>query len=333
MNGPDFSVLAETFPKAETFVCFIHPQATYDAVAAATSLQAALTQSGKSCSVVCDEPMRVEYNYLLGVDKIKQKVGNRDLVVSFAYDEQSVDEVSYHINKEEGRFELVIQPKKGAPTLDPNTIDVKQAGLSADVIFLFGYHSFDELGEVYNKEKYAINHSFSVAVTRSEINPFAKLHLTLQPEDFSYSELIYFLIRQLQIVEIKDDLATNLLGGIEYASQQFADSRLPARVFETVANLMRRGGQRQADNPAFDNLNAPIRQPNPEVRPTQVGNSLPAGLNQGIPPAGGPAPVQAQSVMPQTQAIPAQPASSPQSVSANSSDLAQAMSGKIKPTA
>jgi hypothetical protein len=259
-NTVDFSALGQVFPSAQSVICFIHPQATYDAVAAALSMCLAIRQTGKSCEVLCEEPMRVEYNYLVGIDKVQQSVGNRDLVIAFDYHEEQVDKVSYNINEETQRFELIISPKSGAQPLDPNTVNFSRSGLSADLIFLFGYHSMDEMGEVYKKEKYTLDQAYSVAFTQNKVNPFARMHLALRPENFSYSEMVFFVIRQLQMGEVKDDLATNLLSGMEYATERFMQANLPARVFESVAFLIRSGGRRQADNPAFQQLNTPIRQ-------------------------------------------------------------------------
>lgn len=291
-QGPDFRALATVLEEAKNIVCFIHPQATYDAVAAALSLQLAGEQSGRSVEVVCEEQMRVEYSHLVGIDRVQQSVGNRDLIVSFAYNEDQVDKVSYNVDDNNQRFELVISPKSGAKTLDPSTIEFRRAGMSADIIYLFGYHALEELGEMYTKEKYTIDSAFTVAVTQSQIPAFAKLHLTLQEEQLSYSELVYFMIRQLQVAEIKDDIATNLLSGMEYASERFLSSNLSARTFETVANLMRRGGQRHNDNPAYQYLSMPIRQDGeaynnnttldqPVRRPEPGQSSVPQGMISG----------------------------------------------------
>lgn len=260
-HGPDLSALASVSGEAKSFVCFIHPQATFDAVAAALAFQLAAQEAGKSVEVVCEEPMRVEYSHLIGIDRIRQEVGNRDMVISFAYSEDQVDKVSYNVDDENKRFELVIAPKNGAQPLDPSTVEFRRSGLTADVVLLFGFHGFDELGEYYQKEKYVIDSAYSVAFTQSAISPFAKLHVTLQPDQYSYSEIMYFLIRQLQLAEVKDDLATNLLSGIEYATDRFMSASLSARTFETIANLMRRGARRLPQNPAFQYLNMPIRTP------------------------------------------------------------------------
>ncbi len=309
-NNPDYSALGQIFPDAKSIVCFIHPQATYDAVAAATSLCLAIRQTGKNCEVLCEEPMRVEYNYLVGIEKIKESIGNRDLVISFDYNEDQVDKVSYNINEGTNRFELIISPKIGTPALDPNTISFMQSGLSADLIFLFGYHSFSELGELYEKEKYAIEQAYSVAFTQNHVTPFAKMHQTMREDNFSYSEMVYFLIRQLQIAQINDDLATNILSGMEYATDRFMNPEIPARVFETVATLMRSGGRRQPDNPAFIHLNTPIRQ-----SPEMVAQNAPSTF-QNV----GPQELKGETVPPKATV---RPKSSSQSVS--SSDFARAM--------
>lgn len=259
-NGPDFSALGQVFPQAKSVVCFIHPQATYDAVAAALTLSLAAHEAGKSCEVVCEEPMRVEYNYLVGIDQIQQSVGNRDLVISFAYNEEQVDKVSYNIDEQNKRFELIIAPKTGAQPLDPGTLAFTRSGLSADVVFLFGYHSLSELGAVYEKERYVIDRAYTVAFTQNKIQTFAKLHMALKNDNYSYSEMVYFMIRQLQIAEVKGDMATNILSGLEYATERLMQGNLPARIFETMATLLRQGGQRRPDNPAFEHLNTPIRQ-------------------------------------------------------------------------
>lgn len=322
-NGPDFSALGQVFPEAKSIICFIHPQATYDAVAAATSLCLAAKAAGKSCEVMCEEPMRVEYNYLVGIEKITQSVGNRDLVISFDYDEEQVDKVSYNIDEQSQRFELIIAPKSGAQPLDPSTINFSRAGLSADVMFLFGFHSLNELGEIYQKEQYVFDQAYTVALTQSKIQPFAKLHLTLRPDNFSYSEMVYFMIRQLQMTEVKEDLATNLLSGLEYATERLMQPNLSARVFETVATLLRQGARRQPDNPAFEHLNTPIRE-------VEAAASTPASMGQSgfsrpmsgqIDPAfpsGSVTPVQGQ-----PESVPGQTGPRTQNVSA--SEFAQAM--------
>ncbi len=262
--GHDITPLAQAAQEAKSVVLCIHPQSTYDAVAAALTWKQVWEQAGKSVAVVCSAPMRAEYASLFGIEQVQTEVGNRDLVMSFAYDENVVDKVSYNVNEQSGQFELIISPKNGVLPLNPANISFKNAGVSADIVVLFGFHSFNELGEVYEKERYSIDHAFTVAVTQNSVSHFAKMHVALQPEHLNYSEWVYFVLSQLQIGVIDESAAHNLLQGIEYATDRLAVVDSP-RTFETVAQLMRLNARRQSQNPAFDFLATPINAPAAEL--------------------------------------------------------------------
>ena len=272
--GHDITPLANISPEAKSVLICIHPQSTYDAVAAALAWKLAWEQSGKSVSVVCPAPMRAEYSRLAGIDQVVTEAGNRDLVMSFPFDENIVDKVSYNVNEASGQFELIISPKNGFSSLDPAVIQYRQSGLAADMIVLFGYHAFAELGELYTKEKYVFDHAFTVAVTQSNIPKFAKFHVALQPENLSYSEWAYYILSQLQIGNLSESIATNLLQGIEYATDRLVAVANP-RTFETVAQLMRAQARRQFDNPAFSYLSTPIDAVSaPQWQPAQSGAAV-----------------------------------------------------------
>lgn len=258
--GQDLTPLASAAKEAQSILIWIHPQSTYDAVAAALAWKLTWEQAEKSVSIVCSAPMRAEYQRLTGLDTVVTEAGNRDLVMSFPYDDNIVDKVSYNVNEATSQFELIVSPKNGFQPLNPTEIHFRQAGIAADMIVLFGFHALEELGEVYEKERYQIDRAFTVAVTQSKVTPFAKFHITLQNEHFSYSEWTYFLLRQLQLGQIQEAAATNLLQGIEYATDRLVAVQ-NARTFETVAQLMRARARRQPDNPAFARLSSPIEEP------------------------------------------------------------------------
>lgn len=268
-SQPDFSALASAVQEAQSVVLFVHPQATYDALAAALTLRLAFQAKGKQAAVVCEEPLRVEHSALIGVDSVATEPGNKDLVISFPFENDQIEKVSYNMDEANKKFDLIVTPKPGQPHLDTSRMEFRKAGLSTDLTLLFGYHSFAELGAVYEQEQNAIASSYTVAITQSEIPTFAAMHLQLQPDQLTYSELAFFLIKQLQIAEVDAEMATNSLAGIEYGTERFQSQTLNPRTFETVAELIRLGGTRNPDNPAFENLQAPIRR-NPAMTTSQI---------------------------------------------------------------
>ena len=66
--GHDITPLASAATGAKSVLLCIHPQSTYDAIAAALSWKLTWEQAGKSVSVVCSAPMRAEYARLQGLD-------------------------------------------------------------------------------------------------------------------------------------------------------------------------------------------------------------------------------------------------------------------------
>lgn len=284
----DLSPLANALSKAQNVVCFIHPQATYDAVVAAVSMAEMIDKSGRSASVVCEAEMRPEYEQLKGVNKVSQQLGNRDLVISFDYSEEQVDKVNYNVDEANKRFELIITPQRGGVALDPSTIQYRQAGLAAEVVILFGFHSFDELGQYYIDEKYIIDGAFTIAITQSKVPAFAKFHVALQADGLSYSEWAFYTVRQLQLGDVQGEIATGILSGIEYSTNRLVNVS-NARTFETLAQLMNSGARRQPGNPVYESLATPIRDP----QPFSSANSQGPSFGNWQPPQGAAAPMNA----------------------------------------
>src|SRR3989344_5719320 len=76
----------------------------FDQVAAGLSLFLSLRGS-RNTQITSVSPMTVEFNRLIGVNKISQEVGNKNLVIRFTdYKASDIERVSYDI--EDGQFKL-----------------------------------------------------------------------------------------------------------------------------------------------------------------------------------------------------------------------------------
>ena len=98
--------------QAKSVAIIASPQPSIDAVAASLALYLALSATGKTVSVISTAPMTVEFSHLVGVDKIVNTIGTgdgRNMVISFPYQEGSIEKVSYNIEQE--TFNLVIEPR------------------------------------------------------------------------------------------------------------------------------------------------------------------------------------------------------------------------------
>jgi nanoRNase/pAp phosphatase (c-di-AMP/oligoRNAs hydrolase) len=215
-----------------------------DSVAAGLALFLALTKKGLNTTIGCASQMTVQFNRLYGVDKIKPRIGNQNLVISFNYPEDSLEKVAYDKDPANQKFHLTIEPKAGMPPLDVSNVEYSYTGSNADVIFIIGAKSLENLGELYKQEKALLENKSKTLVNLSHLDKnsqFGTVNL-YDPTASGCSEIMVSVIKGLELT-LEPDMATNLLAGIEAATQNFSQAR-NADTFEAVTELMRLGGQR-----------------------------------------------------------------------------------------
>lgn len=215
-----------------------------DSVAAGLVLYLALTKKGLSTSIGCPSPMTVQFNRLFGVDKIKARIGNQNLVISFSYPEDSLEKVAYDKDPANQKFHLTIEPKAGMQPLDVSQVEYSYTGSNADVIFVIGAKTLEDLGELYKSEKALLDNKSKTLVNLSNADKnsqFGTVNL-YDPTASGASEIMAAVIKGLEL-PLEPDMATNLLAGIEAATQNLSQAR-SVDTFEAVTELMRLGGQR-----------------------------------------------------------------------------------------
>lgn len=231
-----FKSLVDT---ANSILILLPTKPNFDQVAAGLSFYLGLKDS-KNINISSPTPMLVEFNRLVGVTKIGQELGNKNLTVRFIdYPASDIERVSYDI--ENGQFRLSVIPKTGFAAPKKEQVELSYAGVSADLVVLLG-------GE--NESNFPALASSDLAGakivhigTRVLSNTFDRPILSFARPASSVSEIVYTLIHEVGGI-IDADVATNLLAGIEEGSQYFKGQDVTAETFEIVAHLLRAGGQR-----------------------------------------------------------------------------------------
>lgn len=224
----------------------------FDHVAAGLSLYLSL-MGKKEVAIACPSPMLVEFNRLVGVNKIASELGNKNLIIRFAgYPVDDLEKVSYEI--ESGEIKIKVEPKPGVPAPKKEQVDMSFAGVAADLVILVGGgHDghFPLLGSTdLTNARYA-----HIGVKSLLISGGAQIVSFASPAS-SVSELMGNLIREANY-EIDADIATNLLMGLEEGSRGFSNPDVNATTFATAADLMRAGGKRITREELPDRRNLP----------------------------------------------------------------------------
>lgn len=241
MNLSQISEVKNLVERASSALIILSPKADFDQQLAASSLYLYLKNMYSQARFELLSPKKVSNNTIAGLDQLKTKMGKKNLLVSFDYDESAVGKVSYHIDEDNKKFYLTIKPKKGQKPLDKESVKLDYVGSEADLIFFVGVSSYEELDHLYYGYEDLYENTTNVCISETELTQVGYYH---NPTDFSsYSEAVYAILENWN-GGLDSTTATNLLAGIQYHTDNFVSLEADADTFERVAKLIRAGARR-----------------------------------------------------------------------------------------
>ncbi len=227
---------------ADSIMVMFAPTASYDQVALATSLFLGLESLGKSVSLLSSDLVGDRLSSLVASDRVTTKMGNKNLHVVFDYkNKESVDKVSYHIDEENEKFYLVVQPQKGFSPLDAKSVEFDYAGAEADLVFVVGVNDYEKLNTLYYGYEDFYDSSTTISINNFQAS-IANVNLD-GSDKVSLCEVGLELLETLG-VQIDSNMATNLLAGLEESTQSFTSFSTTAGVFQSAGKLMGLGARR-----------------------------------------------------------------------------------------
>ena len=244
MARPDTTQFRTLLEPARQVVILLPQNPHYDAVAAGLALKIALESVDKHLVVACADPMTVEFNRLIGIDTVTTSFGSGNFIIAFADQTDVVDKVSYNLDR--GELQLVITPKKDAPALDHRKLRFIPGSVSADLAILVSVDNLFDLGPMYHDTKALLSNTPMISITRNIPAENYTPHALYDPDASSVSELVAHLI-DASGLNLHVDAATNLLSGLEKATDLFRSPQVSHTTFELAAHLIRKGARRHHD--------------------------------------------------------------------------------------
>lgn len=216
----------------------VDPQ--FDQVAAGLGLYLGLSaKKGREVMVVSPSPMVVEYNRLVGVNKVSDKMGNKNLVVRLAgYEVEKVERITSDI--EDGELFLKVVPK---PNMTPPTkeqVVCSYSGVNAEVAILVGGENEKQFPALAEKD--LLDVKLAHIGTEGIKLPAGRQVISFARPASSISEVMAELVCEV-VEELDHDMATNLLMGIYEGSKNFSDPGVTQETFLTAGELMKAGGR------------------------------------------------------------------------------------------
>ena len=261
---------------------------TIDTMAAALSLYLGLQDYGKNPAVASGSQPLVEHSSLVGIDKVRGSfasggetaTASGDLVVSFPYREGEIEKVSYTI--EGGYLNIVVKAGQQGLTFQESDVKFRRGGQAGgasgdapSILFIVGTSRLSDLGQLFDTE--ALKNTAIVNIDNSTDNQGYGDVPAVSPDVASVSEMVAGLLYYLGI-DVNEDIAQNLMYGINDGSNNMQDPRVSYSTFELVANLMKKGANRASQRAQQPRPNQSMPQAPQVQRPQQgLGNRYPGG--------------------------------------------------------
>ncbi len=232
-----------------------------DQAASGLSLYLALKEI-KETNIYCPSPITVEFNRLVGVNKISQEIGNKNLVIKFVdYKATDIETVSWDI--ENGEFSLTVVPKENALPPTKEQVKILYAGITADCVILIGGTDESDFPSLFSGQ---LNPSNILHIGTKDIQfSRRKSYASFSRPAPSISEVVAGIIKQSNL-RLDEDISTNLLMGIEFATETFTSPQTSAETFALVSELLRLGGKRLLASPSLQTY--PLVSGLPQMPPT-----------------------------------------------------------------
>ena len=134
---------------------------------------------------------------------------------------------------------LTIVPKVGQQSISKENIIFGSSGASSDLTFVVGGSSLTSIGSIATSEADFFTQTTLVNISNNQGN-FG--HINLVDPSSSLCELATALLQELKL-PLSQDIASNLMQGIEEATNNFQSDSMTADTFEALAILYRAGAR------------------------------------------------------------------------------------------
>ncbi len=241
MQDIELTSFTKTVSESRSVLILIPGNPDLDAVAAALSLSLSLKSGGKEVTVACPTPMIVEFNRLVGVNKVTDKLGDKNLAISLEdYKADAIEKVSYDI--EGDKFTLVVVPKPGMLSPKREQVRIDFAGVSADLVIIVKAENKESLGKFADNGEIWDPSRKIVLLGNFPAQGFERALEMIDPQASCASEAAFKVIEGTGL-PIDEDTATNLFLGLHSGTNHFQSQSVAAKTFEVASRLVSLGAR------------------------------------------------------------------------------------------
>ncbi|OGH64782.1 MAG: hypothetical protein A2821_01355 [Candidatus Magasanikbacteria bacterium RIFCSPHIGHO2_01_FULL_41_23] len=220
------------------------PEANGDTIGSATALARLFERLGKRADIVApDFKMPSNFRFLVGVDKIKNKIDHlQKFILHIDVANTGIKELSYDV--QDKKLRVFITPEHG--TLSKDNIRTAQSDFTYDLIITINTPDLISLGDLYANNTDFFFKTPIVNIDNSAANEqYGQLNI-VETIKSTTAELLFGLLRELYKEELVPEIANALLTGMIAGTNSFRDGQIRPATLAAASELVHLGADRGA---------------------------------------------------------------------------------------
>ena len=247
--------VAEKIQRGANILIALSKDPNLDEISAAIALAIVLDQQKKHVTAIYSGKTPNALEFLKPEDTFEKDTSSlQDFII--ALNKSKADHLTYKLDGD--YVKIYITPYKGQ--VKKEDLEYSYGDYNVDLVIVFNVNAGNEIDSALSEYGRIIHDASAINITSGLPGRFADLEWS-DPEKSSVCEMVYDLLKELEITNLSQEVATALLTGILSATERFSNSRTKPTTMAVASKLMEAGADQQLISA---NILKPETPPTPE---------------------------------------------------------------------
>lgn len=231
--------VAEKIQKGTNILIALSKDPNVDEISAAIALAIVLDQQKKHVTAIYSGKTPNTLEFLKPEETFEKDTSSlQDFII--ALNKSKADHLTYKLDGD--YVKIYITPYKGQ--VKKEDLEYSYGEYNVDLVIVFNVNAGSEIDSALSEYGRIMHDASAINITSGLPGRFADLEWS-DPEKSSVCEMVYNLLKELEITELSQEVATALLTGILSATERFSNNRTKPTTMAVASKLMEAGADQQ----------------------------------------------------------------------------------------
>ena len=231
--------VAEKIQRGANILIALSKDPNLDEMSAAIALAIVLDQQKKHVTAIYSGKTPNALEFLKPEETFEKDTSSlQDFII--ALNKSKADHLTYKLDGD--YVKIYITPYRGQ--VKKEDLEYSYGDYNVDLVIVFNVNAGTEIDSALSEYGRIMNDASAINITSGLPGRFADLEWS-DPEKSSVCEMVYDLLKELEITELSQEVATALLTGILSATERFSNNRTKPTTMAVASKLMEAGADQQ----------------------------------------------------------------------------------------